>query len=91
MTRRLYTVYDVVAASSLGTVIAESADAPAIRAFNDALANSNSLLGQHPADFNLLYLGELDESGEITPVKPETIATGKGWLQMKEKENGAQA
>jgi len=89
MNKRLYMVYDIIAGTVLPSVIVENADAPAMRAFNDALNNPQSLLGQHPADFKLLFIGETNETGLIVPQLdcPATIATGAAWLTQKEQNN----
>ncbi|WNK13787.1 MAG: nonstructural protein [Microvirus sp.] len=87
MNKRLYMVYDLVANTVLGGIMLENADAPAMRAFNDALGNKESLLGQHPKDFNLLYLGEIAEDGTIHDCGPDIIATGASWSTLRETEN----
>ncbi|WNK13261.1 MAG: nonstructural protein [Microvirus sp.] len=88
MNKRLYMVYDLIASTVLPTVILESADAPAMRSFNDALANSQSLLGQHPADFNLLCIGEVTDQGILLPTGDlPVIATGAAWLNLKGADN----
>jgi hypothetical protein len=90
MEKRLYMVYDLIACTVIGTPILERADAAAMRAFNDALAHPESLLGQHPKDFNLLYVGSISEDGLILPVlgdSPQIIATGASWLNLKESAN----
>ncbi|WNK14975.1 MAG: nonstructural protein [Microvirus sp.] len=81
--KQLYTVYDVVAATIVGSIIQESLDAPAIRAFHDALKAPQSLLAQHPADYQLLLVGLIGYDGEITPaVPPKVIATGAAWAEQ---------
>jgi hypothetical protein len=90
MEKRLYMVYDVIACTIIGTPILERADAAAMRAFNDALANPESLLGQHPKDFNLLYLGSISADGALYPAPGDSgqiIATGASWLNLKESAN----
>jgi len=89
MLKSLYMVYDLVAKTVLGGIIQESADPPAIRTFHDALANEQSLLAQHPADFNLILVGTLTDSGTIfsPPDGPATVATGSAWLSSKENSN----
>lgn len=79
--RSIYTVYDLKAESIVGGLIMERLDAPAIRAFHDALdPKSQSILAQHPADFALLCIGTIDDAGTIiAPDAPETIATGAQW------------
>lgn len=80
--RQLYAVLDLKAESLIGGIIQERLDAPAIRAFHDALdSKSNSILSQHPADFSLLLLGTIEEDGRIYPNGdgPQVVATGAQW------------
>lgn len=91
MTKQLFTIYDIVAQTIVGPIIAEVHQAPAIRAFHDALAQPNSLLAQHPGDFTLLLIGELTLQGQYlaNDLYPQTIATGSAWLADKETRNNA--
>lgn len=85
--RHIYTVYDTVARTVLPSLIIEQSDAPAIRAFHDALNAPNSLLAQHPADFNLILLGSLEDDGTIFPADaPVTLATGHAWLEQRKAD-----
>lgn len=90
MVKKLYAVYDKVAATIIGGIAMESREAPAIRAFFDALDNPQSGLGQHAEDYLLKELGELDlETGLLLPVlgeSPITVATGSTWKAEREKE-----
>jgi len=80
----IYAVRDIVSTSIVSQLILELTDAPAIRAFHDALAESNSPMGKHPADYVLLDLGELDmDTGTIIGVTPLIIATGAAWLESQ--------
>lgn len=88
MIKRLYVVYDDVAHTTISGVIPEVADAPAIRAFHDALKQTDGLLGQHPADFRLIHIGDLilDEAIIVEPTHGTvTVATGAQWLEAQEK------
>lgn len=83
VTKRLYQVYDIVAGTVIGGIVQETNDAPAIRSFTDALRNKDSILAQHPEDYQLLLLGEQFSSGLINPLpNPEVILTGKTWKEM---------
>lgn len=85
----IYAVRDVVSTSIVSGLILEFQDAPAIRAFHDALSDSGSPMAKHPADYVLLDLGEIDlDTGTIVGVAPITIATGASWL---ESQKGAQS
>lgn len=91
MRKKLYAVYDTVAGELFGGIVQEPREAPAIRAFYDALGAQGSPLASHPDDYNLLELGELDtETGLILPVlgqSPITVATGRQWRETVSQEN----
>lgn len=54
-------------------------DATAIRNFEHACDNDQSLMFTHPEDFSIYRIGEYDnESGVITPCDPKLIADGVG-------------
>lgn len=86
MFKQLYAVYDTVSESIIGGIIIETSDAPAIRAFHDALRMKDSLLAQHPEDYNLVNLAALDPAGYIRvgETQPQIVATGAAW---KESQN----
>lgn len=79
--RNMYIVFDVKSESVLGGIVLEVKDAPAIRAFHDALnPKNNSVLSQHPADFELLVIGTIFDDGRIVAADaPSTVATGAQW------------
>lgn len=85
MQKRLYTVYDMVAGTIVGDILQALNDAPAIRAFHDALKTPNSLIGQHPADFQLLNVGIIDDDGAIyiQDNGKTVVATGAAWLESQ--------
>ena len=58
----------------------------AIRPFQDAINNpQNAQLHAHPDDYDLYMVGTFDdETGELTPIKPEKLADGKQ-LQIERK------
>lgn len=83
MTKRLYTLFDVVSEAVLGGIIQEVNDVAASRTFYDALTASDSPLAKHPADYNLLYVGTLHEDGVITDgdIAPRpVVARGSDWV-----------
>lgn len=84
----IYAVRDLVAENIASGLIMEFTDAPAIRAFHDALANPQSPLSTHPKDYVLLDLGEINlETGLIIGAEPITIATGASWVEANERNN----
>lgn len=82
MLKLIYAVYDTVAGTIIGSLIMETSDAPAIRAFYDALdPKHNSILSHHPTDFSLKELGNIDDQGNIVGNDtPRTVVTGTAWL-----------
>ncbi|WNK13052.1 MAG: nonstructural protein [Microvirus sp.] len=84
MIKNIYAVRDTVAATLIGGLIMESTDAPAIRAFYDALRTPGNLLSEHPADFVMVQLGNINlETGDLREQNVIVIATGNGWLEMQ--------
>ncbi|WNK13937.1 MAG: nonstructural protein [Microvirus sp.] len=80
--KNLYMVYDTVAQCVVGGIIQEPNDAPAIRAFHDALGDKNSFLASHPADYNMMRIGYINSQGIITTEEntlPSTVAHGAAW------------
>ncbi len=83
----LYQIIDRTAGAAAGPILLDKRSGPAIRAFYSVLADAKTLPGQYPEQFDLLLLGTQDEdSCQITPCAPETVATGAGWLQMQQRE-----
>lgn len=80
--RRLYSLYDIVACTIVGPLMVDRADAPVIRNFHDMLAHKDT---RHPADYQVLYLGNITDEGVIIPANERTVvATGAGWLAAQE-------
>lgn len=49
----------------------QATDGAAIRSLADAVADVNSAIGRHPADYVLFYIGDYDElKGAMAPVLP---------------------
>ena len=79
---RLYSVYDRVAQIYAEPFVSPN-DATAARAFNIVQSNPESMLYASPADFQLWYLGSLDNhSGELLSfddpaTEPHKVCDGK--------------
>lgn len=90
MVKKLYAVYDKVAGELFGGIVQEPREAPAIRAFYDALGDKQGPFASHPDDYQLLELGELEtETGLILPVlgeSPIVVATGLQWRETISQE-----
>lgn len=58
-------------------------DAVAIRAFGDLVTrDKNSLIALHPADFQLVSLGQFDrETGEFFPIPATVLCDGDNFVK----------
>lgn len=80
---KLYQIYDRVACAVTGLIMSYKIDAVARRTFEDWLKSERGP-GVHAADFDLLYLGEQDDLGVITPVIPIAVAFGAQWIDSQQ-------
>lgn len=87
--RCLFVLYDKVAEAFLGHIIIERHPAPAVRLFSQVLADKNTSPGQHPADYELLQVGFIEDSGQILPCEPMVITSGVAWLASQESSTNA--
>lgn len=82
---KLYQMFDTVSMTVFGPIIHGSRDEAVVRQFTDILNRPETLPGQYPKDFVLMHIGEQNqETGEIEPVDPQTIYTGRVWLRLKD-------
>lgn len=64
---KLYAIRDKVAGSIIGNIVTHKADAAAARQFADLCAQRDTIVGTHPADFELLHIADVDEdTGKVT-------------------------
>lgn len=85
----LYMVYDLLAYCVIGQVVQAATDAAATRDFHEALANKESTLSRHPADYNLIFLGVLSETGQIDTedgVGQRIVAQGAAWKAANDEQ-----
>lgn len=104
MHQYLYCLYDLVSESVVGPPIVQKGDAPAIRVFHNVLQDENSIMGKHPADFNLVCVGaqnaetgaimfalEKDaNAGEVVYSGQRVVATGAAWVSQRMADSQAQ-
>lgn len=83
--RRMYCIYDRVAATFIGQLVVDRADGPVIRMFHDLCGDGQSSLSQHPGDYDLLLIGMIADNGQITAEALVTVATGAAWAAAQEK------
>lgn len=89
--KKIFAVYDRVAQDQVGPLMVFNREQAAIRIFTDGLADKSTTLGQHPDDYVLLALGELNEetAAIIGYLEPGEVVTGRQWLALQEKSTGA--
>lgn len=88
ITHGLYQVRDNVAEMAVGPILKEKRAASAIRAFHSLLKDNTTTPNEHPADYDLIYIGEQDEAtGEIAGTKPIVVDRGKTWAEEKAKSS----
>lgn len=85
--KKLYTIWDNAAQAILPHIMVFSHDTAAVRMFGDECARKESLISKHIADFELLCLGNIDESGNISHEGPAVVITGKAWLAAQHRSD----
>lgn len=81
----LYVVRDNKAGDVGDQVMVCKADAQAVRAFTDALKNTQNFMSRYPEDYDLLCIGVMDEDGDWSDGSdgdrsyPCVILEGKAW------------
>lgn len=81
MLSRLYVIRDIIAQDLFGGIIRVNNDEVARRNFHDALTTEQGPFKGHEADYELIYLGAIDNTGAIAPFEPPlTIARGADWI-----------
>lgn len=85
----IYAIRDRVANDLAGhfPLVCMRTDAQAVRYFGDSMVTPNSALGAHPNDYELIRVGTLHDSGEITPQPPTIIVTGSALTAAQEPKN----
>lgn len=89
MKKRIFQCYDLVAEMTVGPIMIHSNEKPAIRDFTTVLADKNTNLGIHPADYELRELGTIDEATAVIEQPdgfPKVVATGAQWLAEQERQ-----
>lgn len=82
MLSRLYTIRDTVAQDLFGGIIRVNNDEVARRNFHDALAADQGPFKGHEADYELIFIGTIDNFGDIAApdTDPPVIARGADWI-----------
>lgn len=82
----IYMMYDNKAESTYGPPLVVRNQVEAVRVANDVWADPKTLPGQHPEDFDLYHLGELDDGKpRLTGMEhtTEIILRGDEWLAQQ--------
>lgn len=86
---KLFAVRDVVA-GAFGNLHAEKHEAVAIRNFVTACVQPDSLFQKFPKDYELVCLGEFDDTGDDVPVtgcEPRVVITAEAAISSVQKED----
>lgn len=59
--------------------------ATAIRMFTDIINDPNTQVHQHPADYDLVQLGTLNELNRLTPTY-EILMTGRAYITARDQQ-----
>lgn len=78
--KKLYVMYDNNAETTIGYIWQHPNDGAALREFYDILNNKETLPGQHPEDFDLLLIGNLDLVEATITSDSQRVARGRDWL-----------
>jgi hypothetical protein len=81
--KKLYAIFDR-AAEAIGPVMVFAHDAAAIRSFGDVASDPQSLISRHPADFELLHIGEVTDRGVVDTDGPRVVITGEQWKMAQQ-------
>lgn len=85
MRRALYAIWDKVAQDTIGSIIIQAHDAPAVRVFRDVTNAEGTALHKNPKDYDLIHLGWM-EGDTITTDGPRTVVTGAALLAAQEEQ-----
>lgn len=87
--KRVYAIYDKQSSQIVNGLFLFPSDPPAVRFFGDVLADKNSYQSQHPADYELMCLGQLTERLNDRPqfeasLVPAVVITGAAWMAAQD-------
>lgn len=86
--RTIYAIRDRVANDLAGyfPLVVFRTDAQAVRYFGDSIAAEKSALSAHPADYELIACGKLQDDGTITSQSTRIIITGDALIAASEPQ-----
>lgn len=89
--KNIYAIFDRIAQEIVGlrmyALMCFRTNQEAVRYFADAINDETSMLNKHPADYSLILVGELNDSGNIKALhNPELIITGDSIISLQKDE-----
>lgn len=79
----IFSVRDTVAEFFMPPFFART-KGEALRSFSQAVNDEKHQIAMHPEQYELHYMGMFnDQTGEISPVEPESIGSGADFIQQK--------
>ncbi|AXH77656.1 MAG: nonstructural protein [Microviridae sp.] len=84
MKMKMFSVFDIKAEAFMVPWFMP-AQGQAVRAFSDLVEDRNSMVGKHPGDYKLVYIGEFDDSnGEFFPGGLISLGFGTDYVPKAE-------
>lgn len=90
--KKIFAIRDRVANDLLTmqmyTLMTFKTNEQAARYFADAILDKSSVLNRHPGDYELLYLGTVDDNGYLIPNTPDPalVLTGDTLIALQKPE-----
>ncbi|WNK13747.1 MAG: nonstructural protein [Microvirus sp.] len=85
--RAMFVIYDTKAEAFGGFILLERHPAAAVRTFTQLCFDKTTQVGNYPADFVLLQVGFIEDSGQILPIEPMEIVSGSAIIASHEAAN----
>lgn len=86
-TKSVYVIRDRIAGCVASPLFIEWRDGSAVRQFLDILSRGQGPITEHPADYDLLCLGLVEDStGEIEACTPRVIANGEDLVRRQDAD-----
>lgn len=77
---KVYAIRDLVANALVGGLHLFAHDAPAVRFFGDIASDPQTMIARHPADYDLICIGQYNEDTySLTPERVEIVITGAAY------------
>lgn len=84
MKMKMFSVYDIKAEAFMVPWFMP-AQGQAVRAFSDLVEDKNTIVGKHPGDYKLVYLGDFDDNdGRFESVGMISLGFGSDYVPKAE-------